>query len=239
MDDDRTTVVVVGHEPFTRVGIAALIRNEPDLSVVGEAADGEAATAVVSAERPRIVIVDLKVSGGCDFETLERIVSGTRAVAPRTMAISDTVDGFAVARALCSGVRALLPRTLSPQRLVAATRVVAEGDIVLSRDVMNSVHDAFASRPELVKRRLPELELLTDREVEVLRLVARGMSNSEISEHCQLCEGTVKTHLSRAMTKLDVNTRAQLVVLAYESGLVRPQGTAEGSTPQVYPDGVS
>ncbi|GAA2035859.1 response regulator transcription factor [Pseudokineococcus marinus] len=211
-------VLLVDDQALVRSGFRMILEVEPDLEVVGEAADGAAGVAAAAALRPDVVLMDVRMPGLDGVAATERVVAaGTGRVVVLTT--FDTDDHlFAALRAGASG---FLLKNADPDELVAAVRAVARGDALLAPAVTRRVVERFAApsgasfRPELVAG-------LTERERGVLVLLARGLSNGEIAAELVLGEATVKTHVSRVLLKLGVRDRVRAVVLAYESGLVRP-----------------
>ncbi|GLZ80426.1 DNA-binding response regulator [Actinorhabdospora filicis] len=210
--DDQTLV---------RAGFKSILEGEPDISVVGEAADGEQAVALAKRLRPDVVLMDIRMPNLDGLEATRRIVADTdvRVIILTTFDLDDYVYG-----ALRAGASGFLVKDTEPMELLHGIRVVARGDALLAPSVTRRLIGEFALRVKQPDPS-PRLNALTDREREVMGLVAEGLSNDEIAARLVLSPATAKTHVSRIMTKLDVRDRAQLVILAYESGMVRPGWT--------------
>ena len=212
-----TRVVVVDDQELVRSGFA-LILERAGLEVVGEAADGLEAVDVVAGTGPDVVLMDVRMPRLDGIEATRRIVSAhpdTKVLALTTFDLDEYV--YAAVRAGASG---FLLKDVSPADLVHAVGVVGRGDVVVAPALTRRLLDRYAGGPDPSTG--PEtLRGLSEREVEVLRLVARGRSNAEIGEQLFLSEATVKTYVSRLLTKLDARDRVQLAVVAYETGLVR------------------
>ena len=213
-------VVLVDDEAMVRVGLRMVLTAEPDVEVVGEAADGAAAVDAVLAAEPDVVLMDVRMPRVDGLEGARRVL----AARPQTKVVILTTFGEDehVAAALRAGVSGFLLKVSPPEQLVAAVRTVAGGGGLLDPAVTLRVIESFAAVPVTPREQGRLLEDLTEREREVLRLVARGLSNAEIAARLYLGEATVKTHVSRVLAKLGVRDRVQAVALAYESGLVRP-----------------
>ena len=213
-------VVLVDDEAMVRVGLRMVLTAEPDIEVVGEAVDGGAAVDTVLAAEPDVVLMDVRMPRVDGLEGARRVL----AARPQTkVVILTTFDQDEhVAAALRAGVSGFLLKVSPPEQLVAAVRTVASGGGLLDPAVTLRVIESFAGVPVTPREQARLLDELTDREREVLRLVARGLSNAEIASRLFLGEATVKTHVSRVLAKLGVRDRVQAVALAYESGLVRP-----------------
>jgi DNA-binding NarL/FixJ family response regulator len=213
-------IVLVDDEAMVRVGLRMVLTAEPDLEVVGEAADGGTAVDAVLASEPDVVLMDVRMPHVDGLEGARRVL----AARPQTkVVILTTFDQDEhVAAALRAGVSGFLLKVSPPEQLVAAVRTVAGGGGLLDPAVTLRVIESFAAVPATPREQGRLLEELTEREREVLRLVARGLSNAEIAARLYLGEATVKTHVSRVLAKLGVRDRVQAVALAYESGLVRP-----------------
>jgi DNA-binding NarL/FixJ family response regulator len=190
--------------------------------VVGDAADGATAVQVVSTTRPDVVLMDVRMPSMDGIEATRRI-TGSPATADTKVIILTTFDlDEYVYEALRAGASGFLLKDTPPDDLLAAIRVVAAGDALLAPSITRRLIAEFAGRPETRIEPTPALDLLTDREREVLIAVARGRSNSEIGNDLSISAATAKTHVSRLLAKLDARDRTQLVVIAYETGLVQP-----------------
>jgi DNA-binding NarL/FixJ family response regulator len=209
-------IVLADDQALVRRGLRLILEAEPDLEVVGEAEDGEQAVAAVGELAPDVVLVDLRMPRMDGIEAVARMPDGTRALVLTTFGADDLV--YAALRAGASGY---LLKTAPPETLVAAVRTVAEGEALLDPRITRRLIQEFVARPA-PGRSDRVLAALTERERELLRLVAAGLSNREIAARESLSEATVKTYLGRLLAKTASRDRAQLVVLAYESGLVRP-----------------
>ena len=215
-----TRVLVVDDQELVRAGFT-LILQRAGLTVVGEAADGVEAVEVAGCTEPEVVLMDVRMPRLDGIEATRRLLDArpeTRVLALTTFDLDEYV--YAAVQAGASG---FLLKDVSPEDLVHAVRVVARGDAMLAPALTRRLLDRFTSRP--LPGRLPAaLVALSEREVSVLRLVARGLANAEIGTQLFLSEATVKTYVSRLLTKLDCRDRVQLAVLAYESGLVQAGG---------------
>ena len=214
-------VAVVDDEALVRKGLTLLLRLEPDLEVVGEASDGAAALALVRRERPEVVLMDIRMPG-MDGLTATRALMRDPTTASTRVLILTTFDQdehvFAAVRAGASG---FLLKDTPPEDLLSAIHVVAGGDALLAPAVTRRLIEEFVRcSPQAPAAAAAGLRLFTDRAVEVLRAVAHGRSNAEIATDLFISYATAKTHVSRLLTKLQVRDRAQLVMLAYENGVV-------------------
>jgi DNA-binding NarL/FixJ family response regulator len=219
-----TRVVLVDDQALVRGGLRALIDAEPDLEVVGEATDGEAAVEVVTSVRPDVVLMDIRMPGVDGLEATRRIAADPSLSEVRVLVLTTfEVDEY-VFEALRVGASGFLLKDEEPVELLRAVRVVAAGESLLSPSVTRRVVEAFSSGPAPSGPRASALEELTEREREIVALVGTGLSNHEIAEHLVISPATARTHVSRAMLKLAARDRAQLVVFAYEAGLVTPGG---------------
>ena len=218
-------VVVVDDQALVRSGFVVLLRSAPDIEVVGEAGDGAEAVEVVARERPDLVLMDIRMPEVDGVEATRRIVEDPRLEATRVLILTTfDLDEYVFA-ALRAGASGFLLKDTLPEDLLAAVRVVAEGETLLAPGVTRRVVEEFLRRPSAgTGRPVPGLDQLTEREAEVLAAVARGLSNQEIAEALYISPATAKTHVSRLLTKLHARDRAQLVVAAYESGVVQPGG---------------
>jgi DNA-binding NarL/FixJ family response regulator len=214
-------VGIVDDHVLVRMGFTALIESEPGLEVAGEAADGLAAIELARRERPDVVLMDIRMPG-MDGITATKQISGLGQPGhPVRVLVLTTFDlDEYVYAALRAGASGFLLKDTPPRELLAGIRVVAAGDALLSPSVTRKLISEFARQPAVRPRQ--GLAEVTEREQEVLALVARGMSNAEIAQELVVSLATVKTHISRLLTKLGARDRAQLIVVAYESGFVAP-----------------
>lgn len=215
-------VVLADDQTLVRAGFRSILSDEEDLEVVGEAGDGERAIALARELRPDVVLMDIRmpVLDGIDATrriTADERLEGVRVVVLTTFDADDHVYG-----ALRAGASGFLVKDTEPMELLHAVRVVARGDALISPAVTRRLIAEFAGRAERQPDPSPRLNALTEREREVLGLVGAGLSNDEIAGRLVLSPATAKTHVSRIMTKLAVRDRAQLVILAYESGMITP-----------------
>ncbi|MEU8238374.1 response regulator transcription factor [Actinoplanes missouriensis] len=215
------SVLLADDQALVRTGFRMILENAPDMRVVGEASDGAEAAQSVRAVRPDIVLMDVRMPGVDGVEATRRICADdtdgrTRVLILTTFDLDEYV--YAALRAGASGF--LLKDTLAPD-LLSAIRVVTRGESVVAPSVTRRLLDRYVTAGEAPVVAPTALESLTDREREVLGLIARGLSNAEIAGRLFLSEGTIKTHVSRVLTKLALRDRVQAVVFAYECGLVR------------------
>ena len=213
-------VVLVDDQAMVRAGFRMILECEDDIDVVGEAADGRDAVDLVARARPDVVLMDVRMPHVDGIEATRRV----RATAdpPHVLVLTTfDLDDYVYA-ALRAGASGFLLKDAPAEQLVDAVRVIAAGDALLAPSVTRRLIEDVARRPALDATRPPGLADLTDREREVLQLIARGLSNAEIAERLYLGEATVKTHVGRVLTKLGLRDRVQAVVVAYESGLVTP-----------------
>jgi DNA-binding NarL/FixJ family response regulator len=215
-------VVIADDQQIVREGFAALLATQPDLAVVGTAADGEDAVRVCRSERPDVVLMDVRMPGLDGIEATRQLTSGADAQPRVLMLTTFDLDEY-VYDALGAGASGFLLKDVTAEHLFEAVRIVAAGEALLAPTVTRRLIAEFARlRPQLPTG--PERLLdLTPRETEVLRLVAEGLSNTEIAERLVVTKETVKTHVSRILAKLHLRDRSQAVVLAYETGLVEPR----------------
>jgi len=218
------TVVLADDQALVRAGFRALLDAQPDITVIGEAADGAEAARVAADTRPDVVLMDIRMPGTDGLEATRRITSDPRLAATRVLMLTTFDDDEYVFEAVRIGASGFLVKDTEPVELLRAVRVVAEGEALLSPGVTRRLIGEFARRAR-PGRSMRELDLLTAREREIVALVAEGLSNDEIAARLVVSPATAKTHVSRSMVKLAARDRAQLVVLAYETGLVRPGWT--------------
>jgi len=216
-------VVVVDDQALVRTGFHMILDAEDDISVVGEAVDGLDAIELVERASPDVVVMDIRMPKLDGVGATERIVGGrTGDRAPRVLILTTfDLDEYVFA-ALQAGASGFLLKDTPAEDLVAAVRLVAAGDALLAPSVTRRVIEEFASRAPARPVDQAALSSLTEREREVLELMARGLSNAEIAASLYLGETTVKTHVGRVFMKLNLRDRVQAVVLAYEAGIVRP-----------------
>jgi DNA-binding NarL/FixJ family response regulator len=219
-------VAVADDQALIRDGLRMQLSHAPGMTFAGEAADGEQAVALARRERPDVLLMDVRMPGMDGVTATRRITSDPATTSVRVIVLTTFDLDEYVYGALRSGASGFLLKDVSPEDLFAAIRAVADGGALISPQVTRRLIADFASRPRAGQagRRLPDL--LTPRELDVLALVAQGLSNAEIAERLVVSPLTAKTHVSRLLTKLDQRDRAQLVVIAYESGLVVPGADA-------------
>jgi DNA-binding NarL/FixJ family response regulator len=215
-------VLVADDQTLVRAGFRVLVESAPDLEVVGEAGDGVEAVELARRELPDVVLMDIRMPVMDGLEATRRTVALDRAEGIRVLVLTTFDLDEYVYEALRAGASGFLLKDTPPADLLAAIRVVAAGDALLAPSVTRRLIAEFARRPEPSAVTPAALAALTDREREVLALVARGLSNAEIAELLVVSGATAKTHVSRVLAKLGARDRAQLVMLAYEAGLVTP-----------------
>ena len=215
--------VIVDDQPLARAGLRAMLEHAPDVVVVGEAGDGRQAVSLARAERPDVVLMDVRMPVMDGIEATRQITSEPGSDEVRVLILTTFDLDESVYAALRAGASGFLLKDVPPEQLLDAIRVVAAGEALLAPGVTRRLIAAFArSGPVPAAGRPDLLGSLTDREREVLALVGTGLSNDEIADRLVIGIATVKTHVHRLLTKLDARDRAQLVVLAYEGGVVRP-----------------
>jgi DNA-binding NarL/FixJ family response regulator len=212
-------VLLVDDQPLIRAGFRALLEAEDDLTVVGEAADGAQGVALAVEHVPDVVLLDVQMPVLDGIEATRRIAAEPKLAGTHVVILTNYGLDEYVYQALRAGAAGFLVKDTEPEDLLHGVRVAARGDALLSPAITRRLIGEFVSRP-LGHGPAAALDALTNREREVMALAARGLSNEEIAERLVISPITAKTHISRAMTKLGAHDRAQLVVLAYESGLV-------------------
>lgn len=214
-------VVLADDQTLVRAGFRALLDAQDDIEVVGEAGDGEEAVRLATELTPDVVLMDIRMPGVDGLSATRRIAADDRLAGVRVVILTTFGLDEYIFEAIRAGASGFLVKDTEPGELVQAVRVVAGGEALLSPSVTKQLIAEFAARAK--EPQTPDsLEELTDREREVVALVAEGLSNEEIAGRLFVSPATAKTHVSRAMGKLRARDRAQLVVIAYESGLVRP-----------------
>ena len=215
-------VLVVDDQPLIRAGFHKMVEARPDLEVVGEAADGGAAIEQAARLVPDVVLMDVRMPGMDGLEAT-RHLAGPGVGNPTKVLILTTFDlDEYVYEALRAGASGFLLKDAPPEELAAAIRVVAKGDALLAPSVTRRLIRRFVGQPPPTTTDAGVLKRLTEREAEVLRLIARGLSNAQIAEELVVSETTVKSHVARVLMKLGLHDRVQAVVLAYETGYVQP-----------------
>jgi DNA-binding NarL/FixJ family response regulator len=213
-------VLIVDDQDLVRIGLRVLVETEDDLMLAGEAADGRAAVEMIRRTRPDVVLMDIRMPVMDGIEALRAVANDSALASTRVIMLTTFELDEYVFEALRAGASGFLIKDTSPADLLNAIRVVAAGDSLLSPSVTRRVIGEFASGSRKASPH-PEIRRLTDRERELVALVAEGLTNDEIAERLVLSPATVRTHVSRSMTKLGARDRAQLVVFAYQSGLTQ------------------
>ncbi len=218
-------VLLVDDQALVRTGFRMILADEPDIEVVGEAANGQEAVEAAARLQPDVVVMDIRMPVMDGVEATRRLAAAGGGIGPRILVLTTFDADENVVHALRAGASGFLLKDVPPDDFVRALRTVAAGEALIAPSVTKRLLDRFASLalpPD--ESAASRLAALTDREREVLRLVAAGLANREIAERLTLAEPTVKAHVSHLLDKLELRDRAQLVVLAYELGVVRPGG---------------
>ena len=219
-----TSVVVADDQALVRVGLRKILESEADMTIAGEAEDGQDAIAAARRLRPDVVLMDVRMPVLDGIEATRRIVAS--GAATRVLILTTFGLDTYVYDALRAGASGFMLKDAPPEEIVAAVRIVANGDALLAPAVTRSVIEEFVRRDEAPSAALPAvLDELTPREHEVLDLLAAGLSNPEICSRLVISEATAKTHVARILQKLGLRDRVQVVIYAYEVGLVRPGGS--------------
>lgn len=208
-------VAIADDQAMVRAGFRMIVQSQPDMQVAGEAADGQEAIDLVRRERPDVVLMDVRMPRLDGIAATRQVAGITRVVILTTFELDEYVFD-----ALAAGASAFLLKAAPPEDLIKAIRVVAQGDALLAPSVTRRLIEEFAKRPEPTNKKPKELGSLTDRELEVMKEVARGLTNQEIANKLHVGETTVKTHVAHMLDKLELRDRVQAVILAYEAGLV-------------------
>jgi DNA-binding NarL/FixJ family response regulator len=213
-------LLIADDQALVRGGFRMILDAQPDMEVVGEANNGREALELARSLAPDVVLMDIRMPELDGLEAARRLLVNPDA--PRVLVLTTFDSDEYVYDAMKAGASGFLLKAVRPEQLAEAVRVVAAGDALLAPTITRRLIEEFVSRPPPGARAPEALEGLTERELEVLKLVARGMSNAQIADSLVVSEATVKTHLTHILRKLDLADRVQAVVLAYESGLVRP-----------------
>ena len=226
MSARKLRVLLVDDQALIRAGFRMILEAQPDMEVVGEAADGQTAITIARRVRPDVVLMDIRMAGLDGLEATRNLLDGASAAPPRIIILTTfDLDDYVYA-AMHAGASGFLLKDVTPEHLVGAVRTVAVGDALLAPSITRRLVERFARPASAVAGSADALGALTSREHEVFRLVARGLSNAEIAAELVVSEATVKTHVASILSKLDLRNRAQVVVLAYEAGVVKPAGEA-------------
>jgi DNA-binding NarL/FixJ family response regulator len=212
-------VAIADDQGLVRAGFRMIVGSQPDMEVVGEAGDGQAAIELVRREKPDVILMDIRMPR-VDGIAATRTITGTESP-PRVVILTTYELDEYVFDALAAGASAFLLKAAPPEELIHAIRVVAAGDALLAPSVTKRLIEEFAKRPKPAAGQAKQLETLTERERDVLMEVARGFTNAEIAASLHIAETTVKTHVAHVLGKLDLRDRVQAVILAYETGLTR------------------
>jgi DNA-binding NarL/FixJ family response regulator len=213
-------VVLADDQPLVRAALQMVITDTPDVQVVGEAGDGAEAVRLAGELTPDVVVMDIRMPCMDGIEATRLITTGTSTA--RVVVLTTFDDDDYVYEALRAGASGFLVKDMALDDILAAVRIVAAGDALIAPSVTRRLIKEFAGRPTAAPPRRTELKRITDREREVLTLVGKGLSNTEIADRLSISIATAKTYLTRLLAKLDARDRVQLVILAYEAGLVAP-----------------
>ena len=216
------SVLLVDDQVMIRSGLRVLLDAEDDIEVVGEAGDGAEALELVRRLRPDVVVMDIRMPVMDGVEATRSLAADLELQGTRVLVLTTYDDDELVFRALRAGAGGFLLKDADPEDLVGGVRVLASGDALLAPSVTRRLVEAFVARPEPAVAPPPMIEPLTGREQEIVGLVGTGLSNQEIAVRLSISPATARTHVSRAMGKIGARDRAQVVVFAYESGLVVP-----------------
>ncbi|MFD0683495.1 response regulator [Actinomadura fibrosa] len=217
---DPPRVLIADDQALVRTGFS-MILSATGIEVVAEVADGAEAVGAVRRTRPDVVLMDIQMPGMDGLEATRRILSGAAGPPRVIMLTTFDLDRYVYA-ALTAGASGFLLKDVSPEHLVAAVRLVRSGDALLAPSITRRLVERFAARDDRDAALHRDLSPLTSRELEVLQRLARGLSNAELARELRLSEATVKTHVARILSKLDLRDRAQAIIVAYETGLIVP-----------------
>jgi DNA-binding NarL/FixJ family response regulator len=212
-------VLIADDQALVRGAFRMMLESEPDIEVVGEAENGQDAVDQARLRKPDVVLMDVRMPGMDGIEASRRLLG--HGAGPRVLMLTTFDLDEYVYEAMKAGASGFMLKNAPPEQLAAAVRTIASGEALLAPTITRRLIEQFVERP-LPGAMAPELSELTEREVDVLRHVARGLSNSEIAELFVVSEATIKTHVNRVLTKLGVRDRTQATVFAYETGLVVP-----------------
>jgi DNA-binding NarL/FixJ family response regulator len=219
MTDDPVRVLLVDDDDLMRAGLRSVLSSDDGIEVAGEAGDGGEALDRVRETQPHVVLMDIRMPGVDGISATREVLAGAPDV--KVVVLTTFEDDDYIFDALSAGASGFLLKRTKPEELISAIHAVADGDSLLSPSVTRRVIDRMATQP-VAGLSGARLEKLTPREREVLELIGRGLSNREIAESFVIEESTVKTHVKRILTKLELRDRVQAVILAYETGLIRP-----------------
>jgi DNA-binding NarL/FixJ family response regulator len=214
-------VLIADDEALVRGGFRMILSQHDDIEIVGEAENGSEAIALATELRPTVILMDIRMPGLDGIEAIRHLLGPARSDA-RILVVTTFGHEEYLYAALRAGASGFILKTTPPDELVRAVRTVAADEALLAPEITRRLIEDYVSRPGPAGAAAPALEELTERELEVLELIGRGKSNSEIAESLILGEATVKTHVGRIFSKLEVRDRSQAVVVAYESGLITP-----------------
>jgi DNA-binding NarL/FixJ family response regulator len=215
-------VLIADDQQLVRAGFAMILSTHPDIEIVAEATNGHEAVKLANALRPDVVLMDIQMPGLNGIDATKRILSNGRTARTRILILTTFDLDEYVYDALRAGATGFLLKDVPPEDLVAAVRTADNGDALLAPSVTRRLIEEFTQPRQPLPAAAAQLELLSPREAEVFRLLARGLSNQEIADELIVGENTVKTHVARILAKLSLRDRVQAVVLAYEAGIVTP-----------------
>ncbi len=213
-------ILIADDEELVRTGFRMILEAEDDFEVLGEASNGTEAVEMAQSLQPDVILMDIRMPGMDGLEATSRIAEAEKTPNSRVLILTTFDEDEYVYQALRAGASGFLLKRTPAATLVEGIRVIADGDALLAPSVTRRLIDQFARSPQPGKPGVKALQLLSQREQEVLTLVANGLSNGECAEQLFLSEGTVKTHVKRIYTKLDLRDRTQAVIFAYEAGIV-------------------